>query len=104
VSPAVATPLITSSAEIRDTTTLHILYINLYTPRRQQNKYKATGLRTDHKLAKSLTTETGEWHNPLTKGILHTLYCWRRGVVVSVVRRMNEVTLRRARLGLVLRW
>ena len=27
---------------------------------------------------------------------------WRRGVVVSVVRRMNEVTLRRARL--VLGW
>jgi len=28
-------------------------------------------------------------------------YCsWRRGVVVSVVRRMNEVTLRRARLVL----
>ena len=27
---------------------------------------------------------------------------WRRGVVASVVRRMNEVTLRRARL--VLRW
>jgi len=29
-------------------------------------------------------------------------YGWRRGVVVSVVRRMNEVTLRRARL--VLGW
>jgi len=28
--------------------------------------------------------------------------CWRRGVVASVVRRMNEVTLRRARL--VLGW
>jgi len=28
--------------------------------------------------------------------------CWRRGAVVSVVRRMNEVTLCRARL--VLRW
>jgi len=27
---------------------------------------------------------------------------WRPGVVVSVVRRMNEVTLRRARL--VLKW
>jgi len=27
---------------------------------------------------------------------------WRRGVVVSVVRRMNEVTIRRARL--VLGW
>jgi len=27
---------------------------------------------------------------------------WRRGVVASVVRRMNEVTLRRARL--VLKW
>jgi len=29
-------------------------------------------------------------------------YSWRRGVVVSVVRRMNEVTLRRARL--ILGW
>jgi len=29
-------------------------------------------------------------------------YRWRRGVVVSVVRRKNEVTLRRARL--VLGW
>ena len=28
--------------------------------------------------------------------------CWRRGLVVSVVRRMTEVTLRRARL--VLGW
>ena len=28
--------------------------------------------------------------------------CWRRGVVASLVRRMNEVTLRRARL--VLGW
>jgi len=28
--------------------------------------------------------------------------CWRRGVVVSVVRCMNEVTLRRSRL--VLGW
>ena len=27
---------------------------------------------------------------------------WRRGVVVSVIRRMNEVTLRRARLVLAL--
>ena len=44
---------------------------------------------------------------------LHVLFClplglepslrgWRRGVVASVVRRMNEVTLRRARL--VLGW
>jgi len=31
-----------------------------------------------------------------------TLLGWRRGVVASVVRRMNEVTLRRARL--VLGW
>jgi len=31
-----------------------------------------------------------------------TLPNWRRGVVASVIRRMNEVTLRRARL--VLRW
>ena len=30
----------------------------------------------------------------------HAEHCWRRGVVASVVRRMNEVTLRRARLGL----
>ena len=29
-------------------------------------------------------------------------WLWRRGVVASVVRRMNEVTLRRARL--VLGW
>ena len=29
-----------------------------------------------------------------------TLTSWRRGVVASVVRRMNEVTLRRARLVL----
>jgi len=31
--------------------------------------------------------------------MLHTLVtCWRRGVVVSGVRRMNEVNARRARL------
>ena len=37
-------------------------------------------------------------------GLYHAGYrhCWRRGVVASVVRRMNEVTLRRARL--VLGW
>ena len=34
--------------------------------------------------------------------VYHTLTGWRRGVVVIVVRRMNEVTLRRARL--VLGW
>jgi len=33
----------------------------------------------------------------------HRTHCWRRGVVVSGVRRMNEVNARRARLvpGLV---
>jgi len=37
---------------------------------------------------------------PLAK--LESIPGWRRGVVASVVRRMNEVTLRRARL--VLGW
>ena len=30
--------------------------------------------------------------------MLFIIYCWRRGVVVSGVRRMNEVNARRARL------
>jgi len=33
---------------------------------------------------------------------MDNLFGWRRGVVVSVVRRMNEFTLRRARL--ILGW
>jgi len=38
---------------------------------------------------------------PTHQRSLHSV-SWRRGIVVSVVRRMNEVTLRRARL--VLGW
>ena len=49
---------------------------------------------------------TGQWWH-LANGIeverpRVTLSCWRRGVVVSGVRRMNEVNARRARL--VLGW
>jgi len=34
----------------------------------------------------------------LSAGMYGVLYGWRRGVVVSGVRRMNEVNARRARL------
>ena len=39
---------------------------------------------------------------PLARGWSGQITCWRRGVVVSGVRRMNEVNARRARL--VLGW
>jgi len=42
------------------------------------------------------------WEGPIVPIALAPSKRWRRGVVVIVVRRMNEVTLRRARL--VLGW
>jgi len=49
-------------------------------------------------LVLSQSDRLGDWCYAAVPLVYSLLCCWRRGVVVSGVRRMNEVNARRARL------